>query len=457
MSMLSLLCAYLTSGRDVSDGCTSFMTIDQLESVNRTLSSIKIDIEAFKNDALRDDQLVILSNLTSDRSPCDLVFGDNNIVNVRCNAPGDIHFLIDSLYFHEDSILNTDPHVFSFDNMTYSLAYTFCKDHECYYDTFDLFEYSDTFTIIGDDHIFSPKMWDEQLYTSVVDNVMASNPSFHFSMGDLFLFSKQCKDENVSFKCCDEYVRDARPFLPKVPFYSVIGNWEETTLSSEHSNVTLEVLDRNLVKPDTKKCGNSLCTYYTFVKNSARFVVLDSETFSSRQNSNKWDQTLGEEQYRWLVNVLNTSTEKFHLFFVHRLLGRSGASFHYYEWGGIDRNNGKYLFPLHRPNFTLPIHDLIKSSSNPIVFVGHDHVYNREIKDNVVYLSVPQPVNPKPHRRELFPCTSFYHISPGHLEVTTKITFVKVEYVYFNLTVIDTFKVFLNSSITFDDTYDCMN
>ena len=432
-----------------STRCDMFMTSSQLNYFYSTSSL----------DTLTPDQIDIFSNLTDSQSMCDVLVGDEYVINMQCDESGELHFLIDDqlLYTHYSSISSDVPKTFDL-NASSSIVYVFCSTEECVLEKLTFCNRSDVFTIIGDDHLFSKKYWDPELYGSVVSNIEKTCPLFHVSMGDLFLFNKECKDD-VTFECCDNYAKEGRRYLPKnIPFFSLIGNWEDTTLTEPDSNLTLSILSRHLVKPSRNKCGNDLCTYYTFVKRDTRFVVLDSETYSKYQNANNWDQTLGDDQYYWLVDVLNESTSSFHMIFVHRLLGRSGASFHYYEWGGRDhRKDKKYKFHKRRPDYISPIHDLVSSTSNPIVFVGHDHVYNREIKDGVVYLSVPQALNPVPHRRELFPCTSFYHITPGHSEVEFGYDSFAVTYMYFNKTIIDFFIVSLNGTISFDDSEDCMN
>lgn len=461
--LYSLICYFLTDKKLDTKDCVSFMTSSQRDALLTSSDEYYSESEHFdyfKSQVLTTDQTDVFSKLVNASPPCNALFGDELVLNLQCYDRGDLHFLVNDelLYTNHSSIDPSDPVLFEFE-IRKKITYVFCDTEECTMDSFEFCKKSDTFTIIGDDHFFS-KLWDAETYVPIVSQIEQKCPSFHVSMGDLFVFSKECSDD-MTFECCDEYAKTAREYFPKgVPFYSLIGNWEDTTLTELDSKITLDVLSRRLVKPRVDKCGNDLCTYYTFVKGDTRLIVLDSETYSDYQNSNKWDQTLGYDQYRWLSKVLNSSAQTFHAIFLHRLLGRSGASFHYYEWGGIDRDlhkNADLAFGVHRPNFTSPVHDLISKSSNPIVFIGHDHVYNREIRDNVVYLSVPQASNPYPHRRELFPCTSFYHINPGHLEVTLASDSLSVEYIYFNESLIDAFSIFSNGSISFEDPYDCMN
>lgn len=61
------------------------------------------------------------------------------------------------------------------------------------------------------------------------------------------------------------------------------------------------------------------------------------------------------------------------------------------------------------------------------------------------------------HRRDMYPCTSFYHISARHTIVNVSPDKVSVKYIYYNSTVIDEFDVFKNGTISFIDIEDCFN
>lgn len=111
---------------------------------------------------------------------------------------------------------------------------------------------------------------------------------------------------------------------------------------------------------------------------------------------------MGIEQYQWLEDVLSQSDAAYKFVFIHNLTGgidrehRGGATAaDLYEWGG-STPDGQDAFSQQRPDFDMPIHDLLVKYHVNAVFHGHDHFYAHEEKDGIAYILVPQPGTIRP-------------------------------------------------------------
>ncbi len=83
--------------------------------------------------------------------------------------------------------------------------------------------------------------------------------------------------------------------------------------------------------------------YYAWEWGDALFIVLDPYRFTppSRGTTDNWNPTLGDEQYQWLKQTLETSNAKWKFVFIHQLVGGAGKDGRggveaapYFEWGG---------------------------------------------------------------------------------------------------------------------------
>lgn len=121
-----------------------------------------------------------------------------------------------------------------------------------------------------------------------------------------------------------------------------------------------------------------------------------SGSTDSAVKRNLWDNTLGNDQYVWLVDTLQTSKAKYKFVFTHHVLGtgRGGVEVaSLYEWGGYDKS-GDYAFPTERPEWISPIHQLMADNNVTIFFQGHDHLFAQQELDGVTYQTVPCPADP---------------------------------------------------------------
>src|SRR5690606_4494487 len=142
--------------------------------------------------------------------------------------------------------------------------------------------------------------------------------------------------------------------------------------------------------------------------------------------------TLGDTQYQWFKDTLANSDAKFKFVFTHHVLGtgRGGIELaKLYEWGGYSPN-GSYDFTTKRPNWDLPIHELMAKYDVTIFFQGHDHLFAKQELDGVIYQAVP---NPADNTYTAFNSDAYKSgtILPnsGFLNVTVSSNQVKVDYI----------------------------
>ena len=139
----------------------------------------------------------------------------------------------------------------------------------------------------------------------------------------------------------------------------------------------------------------------------------------TRHSGNPWDNTIGDAQYEWFKNTLEESDAKHKFVFTHHVLGsgRGGTERAMeFEWGGYtpacapvtcvaythgffpdgvepSADDPVWEFDTQRPNWELPIHQLMVENGVTILFQGHDHLFARQELDGVVYQSVPNPAD----------------------------------------------------------------
>lgn len=147
--------------------------------------------------------------------------------------------------------------------------------------------------------------------------------------------------------------------------------------------------------------------------------------------TNLWDIGIGDEQYAWLKKTLETSKAKYKFVFAHHVMGTGRGAIEVstnYEWGGIDPK-GKSTFAKERPNWELPIHDLMVKNKVSIFFQGHDHIFCTQERDGLIYQSMP---NPADDTFSMFNDDAYKSgtkaPNSGHVRVTVAPAQAKVEY-----------------------------
>lgn len=104
-----------------------------------------------------------------------------------------------------------------------------------------------------------------------------------------------------------------------------------------------------------------------------------------------WNVTLGDAQYQWLKQTLETSTAKYKFVFTHHVLGTGRGGIEVadgYEWG--DAAN----LAAHRPGWDKTLQQVMADNRVTIFFQGHDHIFVKQELDGVIYQTLPEPAHP---------------------------------------------------------------
>ena len=277
-----------------------------------------------------------------------------------------------------------------------------------------------TFAIQGDSHPEREnKQFNADLYTRTLLTAAADRPDFYMTIGDDFSVDNL---KLVNPNSVTQLYINQRRWLGSVgaPVFLVNGNHEQASLANldgTPNNVAVWAQTaRNAYfpqpAPDGFYTGDSepvphiglLRDYYAFTWGDALFVVIDPYWHSPQTVDNQfgvdrdqkgkrdlWNITLGEAQYRWFKTTLETSPAKYKFVFTHHVngTGRGGVELaHTHEWGDAAG------YPIHRPGWEKPIHQLMADNGVTVFFQGHDHIFARQELDGVIYQTLPEPANP---------------------------------------------------------------
>jgi hypothetical protein len=328
-----------------------------------------------------------------------------------------------------------------------------------------------TFTIIADSHA----MYNTQ-YQQAIQNVIADEPDFHFDLGDTFMTDYDTSQSQVN----NEYLAQrGGQYLDLVghssPIFLASGNHENEegwNLNDTFSIALASIQARKAYFPtpitdgfytgnddiladiDSGTYGDQYREdYYAWEWGDTLFVVFDpfqytmanpygasaGEGSDDPATGDRWNWTLGLQQFNWLKNVLQTSTAKYKFIFAHHMLGgtqnyvRGGAvPAHMFEWGGYNADGTTWGFDTKRPTFgDDPVHQMFVEYGVNAFFHGHDHQYAYEVRDGIVYQCLPRPSTGLDfnYYSESDPYTERVLSGPGHLRVTVTPTETTVEYV----------------------------
>lgn len=266
-----------------------------------------------------------------------------------------------------------------------------------------------TVTLTADSHL--DQNTDALMYQRSLAAARADAPDFHIDLGDTFMVDKHASRDSATA----QYLAQ-RHFFGQLglPLFLVLGNHdgEERKLLREGAD-SLGVWANQQRKrffanpePGGIYSGNALADpwagrlqdYYAWHWGDALFVVLNPYWHApSGRTPERWNLSLGETQYRWLRQTLESSRARYKFVFVHQLLGgndrqgRGGAeAVPYGEWGGLNAD-GSVGFASRRPGWQEPIHELLRRSGVSAVFHGHDHLFAWQERDGIAYVEVPQP------------------------------------------------------------------
>ena len=280
-----------------------------------------------------------------------------------------------------------------------------------------------TFEIQGDSHPERPQQFAPLLYAQTLRSVAADRPDFYILMGDDFSADNL---PTLNAETVTQSYNLQRPFLTLVaqssPLFLVNGNHEQAAacnLNGTPNNVAVWAQTaRNTLFPQPAPDGfytgdtqpvefiGPLRNYYAWTWGAALFVVIDPYWHSSTPVDNVmgggpkrrdlWAVTLGDTQYKWLKQTLESSKARFKFVFAHHVLGTGRGGIEQatlFEWGGYNKN-GMNEFAQRRPGWELPIHPLMAKNGVTIFFQGHDHIFAHQQLDGVVYQTLPEPADP---------------------------------------------------------------
>jgi uncharacterized repeat protein (TIGR02543 family) len=321
-----------------------------------------------------------------------------------------------------------------------------------------------TFTIASDSHLgqYGGQTADElALYDLTMKNIAADNPDFHIDDGDTTSMDPSPLGTGMTEAEAEAAYLVQRPYLDNfsasVPFFLAIGNheneegwnWDDEFTAPDKSLAIVGLRARKKYFPnpvpdvfDSTNAGfytgnedplpNDIAVqtgnpsdedylareeYFAWTWGDALFIVLDPYHYSmtwpndegtgyggegqdGEVSGDRWDWTLGIEQYLWLKETLENSNAKYKFVFSHQVTGgetqygRGGASAApFFEWGGQNLD-GTWGWDDHRPaaeGWDVPIHQLFVDNGVDIYIHGHDHIYAREELDGIIYLEVAKP------------------------------------------------------------------
>ncbi len=333
-----------------------------------------------------------------------------------------------------------------------------------------------TFSLHGDTHPErAGKMSNVDLYKVTLANIASQNNDFHILMGDDFsidpiIAKRQATKENV-----EKIYQTHREWLSALgattPIFLVNGNHEQAAqylLDGSTSNpAVLAGNARNKFFPQPAPDGfytgdelevpgiGKLRDYFAWNWGDALLITLDpywhskyavdnvagvtTEENSTNKKSGSgaqkvndlWQVGIGDAQYAWFKKTLEDSKAKYIFVFTHHVMGtgRGGVEVSTnYEWGGNDPK-GVTTFKEQRPNWELPIHDLMVKHKVSIFFQGHDHIFVTQERDGLIYQSMP---NPADGTFSMFNDSAYKSgtkaPNSGHVRVSVNPEVAKVEY-----------------------------
>ena len=342
-----------------------------------------------------------------------------------------------------------------------------------------------SFGVQGDSH---PErlgvMYSPDLYARTMGRVAGDRPDLYFMLGDDFSISNLMPDfyqgdrTALNQQIVDNVYLNQRNFLSTMAhstaLFMVNGNHEEARghfLSTPLHDVSIFAGSARtrffpLPAPDSFYSGSSesvpgiglLKDYYAFEWGDALFVMIDPYWSSpvpvgnsggmggggmgpgfgeewdrlTTRAPDRWASTMGDAQYQWFRETLAGSDAKYKFVFTHHVLGvgRGGIELaRDYEWGGYG-TDGNWEFDEQRPNWELPIHQLMVKNGVTIFFQAHDHIFVRQELDGIIYQSVPNPADDTYTARNRNAYLSGDALdNSGYLNVMVSPEQVKVDYI----------------------------
>ena len=328
-----------------------------------------------------------------------------------------------------------------------------------------------TFTIISDSHA----MYNAS-YQNAVTEIIADDPDFHFDLGDTFMTDGTTSQSVVnSTYLAQRELAYIGGIGQTSPIFLASGNHENEegwNLDDTFSIALASIQARKAYYPTPIESdfytgnqdplaaineaiyGDDLREdYYAWEWGDALFVVIDPFQYTMTNpygsmagegnddpaSGDRWNWSLGDIQFEWLKGVLSSSNAKYKFVFSHHMLGgtteyvRGGAvPAHMFEWGGYNANGTTWGFDSERPGWgDETIHQMFIDYGVSAYFHGHDHQYAYEVRDDIVYLSMPRPSTGLDfnYYSTSNTYTQVVMASPGYLRVTVTPEITTAEYV----------------------------
>jgi hypothetical protein len=335
------------------------------------------------------------------------------------------------------------------------------------------------FTITADSHV-NVVLGNSTTWTQTMNNVANNHPDFEIDLGDTFGM-----DSVTTASGADTVYLNQRQYFDIPGSLAAIflapGNHEQQEAwhldDTSDPSLTPPVLGTNAEKkyylnpvPDSFYSGDTSTypylvgdhlkeDYYAWTWGDALFVVIDPYWFTFTRpysgnagggegdnggtgSGNRWDWTLGLEQFNWLKTTLQNSTAKYKFIFAHHMVGgsqdyvRGGAEpAHMFEWGGYNADGTTWGWDTNRPVAqwgSKPIRQLMIDNHVSAFFHGHDHQYAYEKRDGIVYQELPA-AGFTGSGFNIYTSSDPYLIkalnSPGHIRVTVSPTQATVDYI----------------------------
>lgn len=333
------------------------------------------------------------------------------------------------------------------------------------------------FTITSDSHV-DIQLGSATTWRQTMTNIANDHPDFSLDLGDTFAM-----DGVTTVAGAENAYLFQRQFFDLVgnsaPIFLAIGNheqeeaWHLTDTPSPANSPP--VLGANARKkfylnpvPDAFYSGNTdpypyldgdnlREDYYAWTWGDALFVVIDPFWYTTTKpyignigggetsqvgSGDRWDWTLGLQQFTWLKQTIENSQAKYKFIFAHHMTGgasdyggRGGAvPATLVEWGGYDVDGITWGWDTRRPVSqwgSKPVHQIMVDNHVSAFFHGHDHEYAYEKRDGIVYQCLPaagfagygfNSYSVGTYTLKVLP-------SPGHLRVTVTPAQATVDYV----------------------------
>jgi hypothetical protein len=334
------------------------------------------------------------------------------------------------------------------------------------------------FTITSDSHV-NIMLGNGTTWAQSLSRIAADSPDFEIDLGDTFAMDNvttaSAADTNYLFQRSATYFGS---ISPSVPIFLAPGNHEQQELwhldDTGDPATSPPVMGTNAEKkyflnpvPSAFYTGNTDASttaldgdhlredYYAWEWGDALFVVIDPFWYTGTKpytgntgggeasdvgSGDRWDWTLGLQQFNWLKQTLEESDSTYKFVFAHHMVGgsddyvRGGANpANLVEWGGYNEAGTTYEWDTKRPGWgSEPVHQMMVARGVTAFFHGHDHQYAYEKRDGIVYQSLPS-AGFSGNGFNIYTTGSGYTIqalpSPGYLRVMVTPAQATVDYV----------------------------